>query len=100
MRLLNAQKMLPAQLQTKLSRVARSGFRKLRSKSTTDPLHMDTIDGGQQQQWLAALMHFDDERLRVEPETFYMWIRVRRNGFEEIDAKKICRTDYKKSIKL
>uniref|UniRef100_A0A914HM60 WD repeat and FYVE domain-containing protein 3 n=1 Tax=Globodera rostochiensis TaxID=31243 RepID=A0A914HM60_GLORO len=72
-RLLNAQKMLPTQLQTKLSRVARNGLRKLRN-STAAGIAMG--DSSESKQWLNALARFDDERLRVEPETFYMWIRV------------------------
>uniref|UniRef100_A0A183C2A5 Uncharacterized protein n=1 Tax=Globodera pallida TaxID=36090 RepID=A0A183C2A5_GLOPA len=75
-RLLNAQKMLPTQLQTKLSRVARNGLRKLRNSTAAGIANAAMGDSSESKQWLNALARFDDERLRVEPETFYMWIRV------------------------
>ncbi|KAL3072845.1 hypothetical protein niasHS_017819 [Heterodera schachtii] len=75
-RLLNAQKMLPTQLQTKLGRVARSGLRKLRKSTAMSSFANTSADDVESKQGLDALAHFDDARLRVEPETFYMWIRV------------------------
>lgn len=73
---MKTQKMLPGQLQTRLSQVARSGIVQRLRKSASSAMDSSASSADQKQEWLGSLMRFDDERLRVQPETFYMWIRV------------------------
>ncbi|KAL3101442.1 hypothetical protein niasHT_020761 [Heterodera trifolii] len=51
-------------------------LRKLRKSTAMSSFTNTSVDDVESKQGLDALAHFDDARLRVEPETFYMWIRV------------------------
>ncbi|KAL3100626.1 hypothetical protein niasHT_020905 [Heterodera trifolii] len=82
-RLLNAQKMLPTQLQTKLSRVARSGLRKLRKSTAMSSFANTSADDVESKQGLDALAHFDDARLRVHISLVRELIRNRCQRYHE-----------------